>query len=529
MLAMPYEKTGQVIKQLKTADVFKKANELKNTFHGDLESSIVDECLRLEALLEQQTPKDETYMSLIEVSRFLRKEEMMEIYSNVDIALRMALSGNYLVRVRAQVMMRDDSTGGWVPMGGGGLSNVSVRKRALPSSDREREDKCKFEYLIFGKRIADQTVVLSCTIKKDFEYNKVMPTFHHWKTGDKKFGLTFQTAADARAFDKGVRMAVEELLDGELYPSILEMVDSSLLTMTPIYTWSAIARELQSELRLAKWADRRIWAGASASGSQSLNCLSGSSQLQKYNTEAGDDDVFMTLNLPVERGDSRSSSDSSTRGGSSRHATPPTESHHLHRIQYIARPRERDPSPPDKKDPENYSYVQLTAVHEYIYPVVEERGDSAGSLKKRALDAPIQPPLPSKSCRKKERPRIRCRHCQEEYSEDDNARGSCEYAPDCVRRWHQHSGVHILCRRCPIPLYGRCRRGVCSAPLRVCGWRRNLLPTMAGVSSLVSLVSLLVVLSPSTRLPLVRRGMRHMRRPPQTCLLALVLPYVTTN
>nr|CAD7431605.1 unnamed protein product [Timema monikensis] len=344
-------------------------------------------------------------------------------------------SGNYLVRVRAQVMMRDDSTGGWVPMGGGGLSNVSVRKRALPSSDREREDKCKFEYLIFGKRIADQTVVLSCTIKKDFEYNKVMPTFHHWKTGDKKFGLTFQTAADARAFDKGVRMAVEELLDG----------------------------------------------------------LSGSSQLQKYNTEAGDDDVFMAghavqmedsrtlfriltrklnrkrlLGLPrhrwkdndridlkelgfndvdwielaqdkVERGDSRSSSDSSTRGGSSRHATPPTESHHLHRIQYIARPRERDPSPPDKKDPENYSYVQLTAVHEYIYPVVEERGDSAGSLKKRALDAPIQPPLPSKSCRKKERPRIRCRHCQEEYSEDDNARGSCEYAPDCVR-----SGINIV-------------------------------------------------------------------------------------
>jgi hypothetical protein len=58
-------------------------------------------------------------------------------------------------------------------------------------------------------------VVLSCTIKKDFEYNKVMPTFHHWKTGDKKFGLTFQTAADARAFDKGVRTAVEELLDGE--------------------------------------------------------------------------------------------------------------------------------------------------------------------------------------------------------------------------------------------------------------------------------------------------------------------------
>ena len=56
---------------------------------------------------------------------------------------------------------------------------------------------------------------MQCTIKKDFEYNKVMPTFHHWKTGNKKFGLTFQTAADARAFDKGVRLAIEDLLDGK--------------------------------------------------------------------------------------------------------------------------------------------------------------------------------------------------------------------------------------------------------------------------------------------------------------------------
>lgn len=42
-----------------------------------------------------------------------------------------------------------------------------------------------------------------------------MPTFHHWKTGEKKFGLTFQTAADARAFDKGVCLAIEDLLDGK--------------------------------------------------------------------------------------------------------------------------------------------------------------------------------------------------------------------------------------------------------------------------------------------------------------------------
>ena len=185
-----------------------------------------------------------------------------------------------LVRVRAQVMTRDDSSGGWVPMDGGGLSNVSVRKRILPmhhaaivaavspasnnnsSSSRNSSTSggpgppphspvsssaavipvyhCnsliqQHEYLILGKRISDQTVrrrtrprkthtqklnynrlqvVLSCTIRKDFQYNKVMPTFHHWRTGDQKFGLTFQTAADARAFDKGVRMAVEDLLNG---------------------------------------------------------------------------------------------------------------------------------------------------------------------------------------------------------------------------------------------------------------------------------------------------------------------------
>lgn len=314
--------------------------------------------------------------------------------------------GNYLVRVRAQVMMRDDSTGGWVPMGGGGLSNVSVRKRTIPCDN----DEGKHEYLIFGKRISDQTVVLSCTIKKDFEYNKVMPTFHHWKTGDKKFGLTFQTAADARAFDKGVRTAVDELLDG-------------LSEMLP---------------------------------------------LPKHNADVGDDDVFMTLNLPVERGDSCSSSGSSRGGGgSSRHATPPTESHQLHRIHYIPKRdklgSDRDASPPESKqqqqrgeggggggggvvvggsEKENYSYVQLTAVHEYIYPVMEDQKassrDASDSLKKSLEVSPTQPPLlPSKpGDKKKDRHKAcqnRCRHCQELYSEDENARGSCEYAPDCVR------------------------------------------------------------------------------------------------
>ena len=66
-------------------------------------------------------------------------------------------SGHHLVRVRAQVMMREDSTGGWVPLGGGGLSHVAVRKRKIHHED---DPPCKHEYLIYGKRINDQKVRL---------------------------------------------------------------------------------------------------------------------------------------------------------------------------------------------------------------------------------------------------------------------------------------------------------------------------------------------------------------------------------
>ncbi|CAG7732284.1 unnamed protein product [Allacma fusca] len=239
--------------------------------------------------------------------------------------------GQHLVRVRAQVMTRDDSSGGWVPLGGGGLSNVSVRKRTPD----------KNEYLIYGKRISDQSAVLSCTIKKDFEYNIVMPTFHHWKTGEKKFGLTFQTAADARAFDKGVRMVIEDLLDG---------------------------------------------------------CGNDIYRLRNYHTDIGDDDVFMTLDLPVERDSTSSGSSSATGSHHQIHQYPPS---HLHRMYFSSRSNTKDSggglggghikemysvSSKDKmselmccesnlmKDDEYCSsYVQFARErpHEYSYPIVQ--------------------------------------------------------------------------------------------------------------------------------------------------------------
>ncbi|KAK3563761.1 hypothetical protein QTP86_034487 [Hemibagrus guttatus] len=113
-------------------------------------------------------------------------------------------------RVRAVVMTRDDSSGGWLPLGGGGLSCVSVNKVSRPDSDSPNG----VDYLIQGERLKDKLVVLECIIKRDLVYNKVNPIFHHWRIDNKKFGLTFQSPADARAFDRGIRRALEEIKQG---------------------------------------------------------------------------------------------------------------------------------------------------------------------------------------------------------------------------------------------------------------------------------------------------------------------------
>ncbi|KAG5855618.1 hypothetical protein ANANG_G00051000 [Anguilla anguilla] len=103
---------------------------------------------------------------------------------------------SYIVRVKAVVMTRDDSSGGWLAQEGGGLSRVGVCK-VLPSELIGRSD-----FLIHGERLKDKQVILECFLKKDLIYTKATPTFHHWRVDNKKCGLTFQSPADARAFDR---------------------------------------------------------------------------------------------------------------------------------------------------------------------------------------------------------------------------------------------------------------------------------------------------------------------------------------
>jgi len=90
---------------------------------------------------------------------------------------------------------------------------------------------------------------------------------------------------------------------------------------------------------------------------------------------------------------------------------------------------------------DNYPYVQLTTLnHEYLYPIIDDHkgerldghniSNSESSLKKP--DTIIS--QPSKNTVKRNVQTLRCKHCQELYSEQHNPKGSCEYAPDPIRR-----------------------------------------------------------------------------------------------
>jgi hypothetical protein len=71
-------------------------------------------------------------------------------------------SEDFLVHVKAQVMVRDDSKGGWVPRGAGGMSIVGLCQLPVASSTGTGRDVigtgAPLEFLIYGRRIADRSV-----------------------------------------------------------------------------------------------------------------------------------------------------------------------------------------------------------------------------------------------------------------------------------------------------------------------------------------------------------------------------------
>lgn len=105
-----------------------------------------------------------------------------------------------IVRVLGTVMTRDDTLGGWVPYMNGGQSKIGIH---------ESMDKRRFR--IYGWRMSDRKVTLDCLIQRNMVFHETIGTFHHWKVGEKKMGLTFYTPAEARSFNRGVRCALEQL------------------------------------------------------------------------------------------------------------------------------------------------------------------------------------------------------------------------------------------------------------------------------------------------------------------------------
>ena len=71
------------------------------------------------------------------------------------------------------------------------------------------------------KRVSDLApscppqTTLECTLRPGLVYNKVNPIFHHWSLGDCKFGLTFQSPAEADEFQKSLLAALAALGRGE--------------------------------------------------------------------------------------------------------------------------------------------------------------------------------------------------------------------------------------------------------------------------------------------------------------------------
>lgn len=53
--------------------------------------------------------------------------------------------------------------------------------------------------------------MLECAVQRGLVYNKVNPIFHHWRVEDRKFGLTFQSPADAISFEKGLQAVIDKL------------------------------------------------------------------------------------------------------------------------------------------------------------------------------------------------------------------------------------------------------------------------------------------------------------------------------
>ncbi|TMS23475.1 Sprouty-related, EVH1 domain-containing protein 2 [Larimichthys crocea] len=336
---------------------------------------------------------------------------------------------SYIVRVKAVVMTRDDC--GWLPQDGC-LSRVGVC-RLLPSELLGRNT-----FLIHGERLEDKQVILECFLKKDLVYTKATPTFHHWKVDNRKCGLTFQSPADARAFDRGVRKALEDLTEGSTTSSST-LQNEAELGDDDVFTTATDSSSNSSQKREPAM---HTLAPPNFCEPRRHHCILG----HFYEQHRPSEHYFLDQAVHM----------------FPRHPSFQVEEEEIVRIN----PRERTwftgyedyrhaSSTRDKvTQPDNLdAYVHFAKSeppkHDYTYPYPLSCDGQRGCDSKpgclelnsghRAV-VTVQPQAlqPKGKRRKEDGERSRCVYCQDMFNHDDNGRGRCQEAPDpiqtCIRR-----------------------------------------------------------------------------------------------
>lgn len=384
------------------------------------------------------------------------------------------------MHVKAQVMTRDESTGGWVPLGGGGMSLVGLQRNSAKNGAAE--------YTIIGQKLSDQTVVLSCSLKEDLKYIRANPTFHHWITEDKRFGLTFQSSADAQLFEKSIRDALK-VIHGVASMQEVDVIDEDILLQNVLVDKKTAAPSVGTpsvrSLEVVMTSEGQ--SQATVSGRDVVGAL-------EVGPEKGDLShrckvhciikPSATRNIPLSSHVPQTSS--SPRGWRTRKS----HSEEVGGILTLAGSKASDVAErvsvehggsdavkseqgssstnDDAVEVVEYSYVQFSkasapGLHEYSYPMVElvpksggpqvrpePSGEPSPRLSSEAEPSTSQLPLPTKTkSRRKTRlkrdpvdwqllghqpaPRLQCVYCHEVFDPGANRLGSCKDAPDGIK------------------------------------------------------------------------------------------------
>uniref|UniRef100_A0A8C1UH86 Sprouty related EVH1 domain containing 1 n=1 Tax=Cyprinus carpio TaxID=7962 RepID=A0A8C1UH86_CYPCA len=294
-------------------------------------------------------------------------------------------------RVRAMVMTRDDSSGGWLPLGSGGLSCVTVHK----VSRTEADGSSPAQFLIHGERLRDKTVLLDCVIRRDLEYNKVNPIFHHWRIGSMKLGLTFQSPADARAFDRGIRRALEDIKQGTRR-------DSRSHTQSHAHVETHTHTHTQSHALSHKhWQTQRLTHTDTHTQSHS--------HIHSHTHKHAESHMHIQ---------SRTRRDS--------HADRWHVSFHMDDEEIIRINPRKD--------------VLIQGYEDYRQPVLwkqdpeREEPDASAAFSKLDAKDSVKTKQPLGRRRREDGERSRCIYCREMFNHEDNRRGQCQDAPDPIKQ-----------------------------------------------------------------------------------------------